>query len=78
MTLLRWLTFLLSQSCSFGFFSFLLTLLFVPQWLSALWGILIIFLSVSIELSSNSKQDAPFHWVVYDYSRADWDFLRDH
>ena len=26
----------------------------------------------------NSKQDTPFHCVAYDYSRADWDGLRDH
>ena len=26
----------------------------------------------------NSKQDSPFHRVAYDYSRADWDGLRDH
>ena len=26
----------------------------------------------------NSKQDTPFHRVAYDYSRADWDGLRDH
>ena len=24
------------------------------------------------------KQDTPFHHVVYDYSRADWDGLCDH
>ena len=26
----------------------------------------------------NSKQDTPFHPMAYDYSRADWDGLRDH
>ena len=29
-------------------------------------------------LSKNSKQDAPFHPVAYDYSCADWDSLCDH
>ena len=26
----------------------------------------------------NSKQDAPFHHIAYDNSRADWDGLHDH
>ena len=34
--------------------------------------------SVSIDFSINSKQDTPFHRVANDYSRADWDGLRDH
>ena len=34
--------------------------------------------SVSIEFPSNSQRDALFHHIVYDYSRADWDGLRDH
>ena len=34
--------------------------------------------SVSIDFPSNSQQDAPFHRIVYDYSHADWDGLRDH
>ena len=34
--------------------------------------------SVSIDFPINSKQDIPFHRVAYDYSRADWDGLRDH
>ena len=33
---------------------------------------------VSIDFPSNSKQDAPFHGIAYDYSRADWDHLHDH
>ena len=37
-----------------------------------------IIVSVSIDLPINSKQDTPFHRVAYDYSRADWDGLRDH
>ena len=37
-----------------------------------------IVVSVSIGFPTNSKQDVPFHWIAYDYSRADWDGLRDH
>ena len=33
---------------------------------------------IDLPLPINSKQDTPFHRVVYDYSRADWDGLRDH
>ena len=32
----------------------------------------------SIDFPMNSKQDAPFHRIAYDYSRADWNGLRDH
>ena len=34
--------------------------------------------SVSIDFLSNSKQDALFHHIVYDYSHADWDGPCDH
>ena len=34
--------------------------------------------SVSIDFPSYSQRDVPFHRIVYDYSRADWDGLRDH
>ena len=34
--------------------------------------------SVSIEFPRNSKQDAPFHCIAYDYSRTDWYGVRDH
>ena len=34
--------------------------------------------SVSIDFSTNSKQDAPFHRVVYDYFCADLDGFCDH
>ena len=33
---------------------------------------------VSTDFPINSKQDAPFHRVAYDYSRADWQGLRDY
>ena len=35
-----------------------------------------VVVSVSIDFPSNSQQDAPFHCIPYDYSRADWDGLR--
>ena len=37
-----------------------------------------VVVSVSIDFQINSKQDTPFHRMAYDYSRADWDGLRDH
>ena len=37
-----------------------------------------VVVSVSIDFPINSKQDTPFHRMAYDYSRADWDGLRDH
>ena len=37
-----------------------------------------VVVSVSIDFPTNSQQDAPFHRIVYDYSRANWDGLRDH
>ena len=37
-----------------------------------------VFVSVSIDFPSNSHWDAPSHPIAYDYSRADWDGLRDH
>ena len=37
-----------------------------------------VVVSVSIDFPSNSQQDAPFHRIAYDYSRADWDGLHDH
>ena len=37
-----------------------------------------VVVSASIDFPINSKQDAPFYRVAYDYSRADWDGLRDY
>ena len=37
-----------------------------------------VVVSVSIDFPVNSKQDAPFHRIAYDYSHADWDSLCDH
>ena len=37
-----------------------------------------VVVSVSIDFPSNSKRDALFHCIAYDYTRADWDSLHDH
>ena len=37
-----------------------------------------VVVSVSIDFPSYSQQDAPFHCIAYDYSRADWGGLCDH
>ena len=37
-----------------------------------------VVLSVFIDFPSNLQRDAAFHRIAYDYSRADWDVLRDH
>ena len=37
-----------------------------------------VLVSVPIDFPTNSQQDAQFHRIAYDYSRADWDGLRDH
>ena len=37
-----------------------------------------VVVSVSTDFPTNSQQDAPFHCIAYDYSRTDWDDLRDH
>ena len=37
-----------------------------------------VVVSVFIDFPSNSQYDVLFHRIAYDYSRADWDGLRDH
>ena len=37
-----------------------------------------VFVSVFTDFPLNTKWDAPFHRLAYDYSHADWDSLRDH
>ena len=37
-----------------------------------------IVVSASIDFSSNSQQDALFHWITYEYSHVDWDGLHNH
>ena len=84
MTLLRWLTFLLrsqTDSHSPALLDFFLSsdasicsaMAFPPLGNSDHFVV-----SVSINFLSNSQWDAPFYRIAYDYSRADWDCLRDH
>ena len=78
MTLLRWLTFL-RRSHSPALLDVFLssdasicsTMAFPPLGNSDHVAV-----SVSIDFPSNSQRDAPFHYIAYDYSRADWDGLR--
>ena len=83
MTLLTWLTFLLgsqTDSHSPALLDLFLssdasicsTMAFPPLGNSDH-----VVVSVSIDFPTNSQQDAPFHRIAYDYSRADWDGLRD-
>ena len=76
MTLLRWLTFQL------GHLTVTLTvLLFWIYFLLTLGSVLEshhIVVSVSMDFSINSKWDAPFHHIAYNYSCAAWDGLHDH
>ena len=37
-----------------------------------------VVVSVSMNFPSNSRRDVLFHCIAYDYSRADWDSLREH
>ena len=37
-----------------------------------------VVVSVCIDFLSNSQRDVPFHRIVYVYSCADWNGLRDH
>ena len=37
-----------------------------------------VVVSVSIDFTSYSKQDAPFHHIVHDHSHTDWNGLCDH
>ena len=36
-----------------------------------------VVVSVSVNFPSNSQRDALFHRIAYNYSRADWNGLRD-
>ena len=53
-------------------------LVFILQRLSLHWQIDHVVVSVSTGFPSYSQQDASFHHIAYDSSRADWDGLRDH
>ena len=73
--LLRWLAFLLRPlTVSLAIFHcfiyfFFVMLVFVLQWLSLHWKILIMLLFQS------TNQDDPFNCIAYDYSRPEWDNL---
>ena len=54
----------------------LFMLVFVLQWLSLHWKILIML--SQFDFPSNCQRDAPFHCIACDYPRADWDGLHDH
>ena len=83
-TLLRWLTFLLGSQtlilspALLDIFissdaSICSTMTFPPLGNSDH-----LVVSVFIDFPSYSKRYDPFHRIAYDYSRADWDGLRDH
>ena len=82
MTLLRWLTFLLGSQTVilivqlFWIYFFLLMLVFVLQWLSLHWKILIILMS-QFPLTFHKTQDASFHRIAHGYSPDYWDSLCD-
>ena len=85
MTLLRWLTFLLwIPGCDSH--SPALLDLFISSDASICSTMAFpplrdsdnVAVSVSIDFPTDSKQDALFHCIAYDYSHADWDGLCDH
>ena len=84
MTLLLWLTFPLAYLT--GIYRPALLDLFVSSDASIYSTIAFpplgnsdhIVVSVSIDFPTNSRWDAPFHFIAYDHCRADRDGLRDH
>ena len=77
MVLLRWFGFLLGSQTViltvlvFWIYFFLLMLVFLPQWLSLHWQILImLFSQFPLEFPSYLEQDALFHHIAYGYSGA--------
>ena len=74
MTLLKWLTCLLeSLTVNLIFLLFWTTMTFSPLGNSDH-----VVVSVSFDFLLNSKWDARFHHIAYDYSCADWDGLHNH
>ena len=45
--------------------------------LGKLWNSDYLIVSVFIDFSSSIRRDALFHYIAYEYSRADWDSLCD-
>ena len=86
MTLLSWLTFLLTHFPDCDSHSHALLDLFLSSdagicfimAFPALGNSDCVVVSVSIDFPINSEWDAPFHSIAYDYSFADWDDLHDH
>ena len=84
MTLLRWLTFLL-RSLTVILSPALLDLL-ISSDASICYTMAFplsgnsdhVVISISIDFPINSKQDPLFHYIVYDYSRTDWNRFCDH
>ena len=52
-------------------------IIFLSQTTLLRWLTFVLYVSVSINFPSNSERDIPFHRTAYDYSRANWDNLRD-
>ena len=77
MTLLRWLPFVLGSALLDLFISsdgsICSTMAFPPLGNSDH-----VLISVSTDFPTNSKWDAPFHCIAYDYSHTDWDSLCDY
>ena len=84
MNLLRWLTFLLRSLTVTPSRALLDLLLSSDPSICSTMALLPlgnsdhVVISVFIDFSINSKQNAPFHCIAYDYSYADWDALREH
>ena len=84
MTLLRWLTFLLGSVTVtlpillFWIYLFLDTTICSTMDFPPLRNSDHVAVSVSNDFPINSKQNAPFHRIAYDYSCADWNGLHDH
>ena len=84
MTLLRWLTFLLGfQTVTHSPALLNLFICFDTNTCSTMVLLPLensdhVVISVSIDFLTDSKQDALFHCIAFDYSRVDWDVLLDH
>ena len=64
-----------SHSPALGIYVFLLKLVFVLQWLSLHWEILIMLLSQFPMTFHKFTTRCSFHCIAYNYSHADWDSL---
>ena len=84
MTLFRWLTFLLASQTDCDSAAHLDLFLSSNAIICSTMAFPVlgnsdhVVVSVSIDFPTNSQRDVPFHRIAYDYSRADWDGLRDH